>query len=207
VTLYATPWGKRDDKINNKEVMTTIEYPAGPPGGTGGKPKTEQRKETNMGEQLRDITIKDTPEGKIAVINGKTYAFLRGYRSSLLNNSWFWLAVAGKTPLRSDDLADKWLVTRAGEVYIAYMARPFSYFLLNDEPAPDQHWPKFKAPPAGYAFVGPTEEAAQEQLRMVMEQYRLSRSVDELLEARSVWVRDQAGGDVRALMISARLLY
>ena len=38
------------------------------------------------------------------MINGKTYTFLRGYNHSSLNG-WFWIAVAGRTRLKSDDLA------------------------------------------------------------------------------------------------------
>jgi hypothetical protein len=161
-----------------------------------------------MSEKLKSITVQDGPGGKIAIINGKTYTLLRGYRTASLDG-WFWLAVAGKTPLKKDDLADKWLVTRAGNVYLAYMARPFSYFLLDatvDNPKPDNdRWPRFKTAAPAYAFVGPTEEAAKKQLRMVLDQYRPTCNVDEVLE-NTMWVIDQAGGEIRAPVIPVRHL-
>jgi hypothetical protein len=161
-----------------------------------------------MSEKLGSIKIQEGPDGELAVINGKTYTLLRGYKVSSLNG-WFWLAVAGRIPLKKDDLADKWLVTRAGDVYIAYAARPFSYFLLDDttdKPSPENdRWPNLKSAANAFAFVAPNEDAAKAQLRLVLEQYRSTLDADEVL-GKATWAVDQAGGDVKALVIPARHL-
>jgi len=162
-----------------------------------------------MSEQLKSIKMQDGPleGGKIAVINGKTYTLLRGYEVSQLGG-WFWLAVAGKTPLKKDDLAEHWLVARAGDVYFAYMARPFSYYLLDTTDsltAANDRWPTLKSAAPCFAFVGPTEEAAKAQLRLVLEQYRPTLDADQVL-SRATWAIDQAPGNVKALVIAARHL-
>ena len=162
-------------------------------------------------EKLESLKVQDGPEDKIAVINGKTYTFLRGYNHSSLNG-WFWIAVAGKTRLKSDDLAEHWQVVRAGgDVYIAFAARPFSYHLLDDTvktPKPDNtRWPGFRSAATTFAFVGPTKDAAKEQLRLVLDQYRPTLDADEILEmSRVKWAIDQAGSEVQALLVPARHL-
>ena len=159
-------------------------------------------------EKLKSLKVQDGLEGKIAVINGKTYTFLRGYKHHSLGG-WFWFAVAGKTRLKKDDLAEYWRVTRAGDVYIAFAARPFSYYLLDDtvkNPKPENKWwPSFRTAATSFAFVGPTEEAAKEQLRLVLDQYRSTLNMDEVLEKSGIkWAIDQAGSQVKALLVPGK---
>lgn len=160
-----------------------------------------------MSEKLKSLKVQDGPEGKIAVINGKSYTFLRGYSYSAFSG-WFWIAVAGKTRLRRDDLADHWQVVRAGDVYFALAQRPFSYHLLDDTvktPESPRGWGRLQTAAPSFAFVAPTEEAAKAQLRLVLEQHRPTLDADQVL-SRAHWAIDQAGSKVKALVIAARHL-
>lgn len=142
----------------------------------------------------------------IAIINGKTFSLLRAYQDASLDPSaegWFFLAVAGKTPLRKDDLAEHWTVVRSGDVYLAMRARTFSYHLIDgDEPEAD--WPSLKAAADLFTFVGPTEEAAREQLRLLLD--RIPGKNHREVLAKSRWVDDQGGSDTRALVVPANEL-
>jgi len=113
----------------------------------------------------------DIRDRDVVMLNGKTYTLLRAYQDASLDPSaegWFFLAVAGKTPLRSDDLAEHWTVVRSGDVYLAMRARTFSYHLVDGEEA-EPEWPNLKAAADCFTFVGPTEEAAEEQLRLLLD--------------------------------------
>ena len=93
------------------------------------------------------LTIREGAGGKLAIINGKTYSLLRLYRHNRMGGT-FCLVVAGRTPLRADDLAEHWRVLRSGDVYLALNARPFSYHLIQGEgTATDApRWPRLKSP-------------------------------------------------------------
>ena len=58
------------------------------------------------------ITVRDGARGKLAIINGKTYTLLRQYQDVRMGGI-FCMAVAGRTPLRADDLAEHWKVFRS----------------------------------------------------------------------------------------------
>lgn len=140
------------------------------------------------------LTVRDGAHGKLAIINGKTYSLLRLYQSELVGGV-FCLSVAGRTPLRPDDLDEHWRVFRSGQTYLALNARPFSYHLIAGESAttdaPD--WPKLKASASYYAFVGPTEEAIKTQLRLTLERYHSRVSLEAALK-RIYKVSDECGG-------------
>lgn len=144
-----------------------------------------------------------TGDGRTVVrINGKVYNLLRGYGHHRAGG-WFFLAVAGRTPLKPDDLDKYWDVVRANTVSLAYAQRPFSYhFAEGGEPAPPYgvDWPRFRRGPGHLAFVGPTEEAVRTQLQLVLEQYRPDLELDTALE-RAVQVPDVTGQGPDALLV------
>ena len=132
--------------------------------------------------------------GKFAIINGKTYSLLRLYRTTRMGGI-FCLAVAGRTPLRGDDLDEHWKVFRSGDVYLALDCRPFSYHLILGEGSPTDapRWPRLKTAAACYAFVGPTEEAVQAQIRLTLERYRSNADPERVIET-ATKVPDECGG-------------
>jgi len=140
------------------------------------------------------LTIRDGSDGKLAIINGKTYSLLRLYRHTRLGGI-FCLSVAGRTPLKADDLDKNWRVFRNGNVYLALDCRPFSYHLIQGEGSTTDapRWPRLKSPAAYYAFVGPTEEAVQAQIRLTLERYR-SRTEPESVIENALKVGDECGG-------------
>ena len=152
-----------------------------------------------MSENLH-LKIQESGDGKLAIINGKTYSLLRLYRHRWLGGV-FCLVVAGRVPLRADDLAEHWRVIRSGDVYLALDCRPFSYHLiLGDGSTTDApRWPRLKSPAAFYAFVGPTEEAVQTQIRLTLERYH-SRADPELAIERAYQVPDECGGPAAYLL-------
>lgn len=151
------------------------------------------------------LTIRDGGDGKLAIINGKTYTLLRLYRHQALDGT-FCLAVAGRTPLRPDDLADHWRVFRSGDVYLALNCRPFSYHLIQGQGSTTDtpRWPQLKAPADHYAFVGPTEEAVQTQIRLTLERYR-SQANPQTVIASALQVADLCGGPPAYLIKSDEL--
>ena len=151
------------------------------------------------------ITIRNGANGKVAIINGKTYTLVRYYEHTALDGVFF-LAVAGRVPLKPDDLAEHWQVIRNGDVYLALNARAFSYHLIEgDNVTTDApNWPRLKTSDVYYAFVGPTEEAVHSQIRLTLERYRAKLSPDEGLE----WVtevHDLCGGPPAYLLRADRL--
>lgn len=116
------------------------------------------------------IEIQKAGNGRtLALINGKLYSLLVGYDDHRAGG-WFFLAVAGRTPLKADDLDQHWQVEKSGQIYLAFAQRPFSYHLgqavgdRGTEPPYACDWPRLKAPPYHYTFVGPTQEAVQAQV-------------------------------------------
>ena len=157
-----------------------------------------------MADDLQ-LTVRDAANGKLAVINGKTYTLLRLYRSVRLGGV-FCLAVAGRTRLKADDLDKHWRVVRSGDVYLALKCRPFSYHLIAGEGSATDapRWPRLKAAASYYAFVGPTEEAVQAQIRLTLERYR-SRADPEVAIERALRVPDQCGGPPAYLVRASKL--
>jgi hypothetical protein len=138
----------------------------------------------------------------LATINGRLYTLLAGYDDSRAGG-WFFLAVAGRTPLKADDIDQHWHLVRSGPVQLAFAQRPFSYHLAQgegSEPPYGCDWPRLKAPPYHFAFVGPTEEAVETQVLLALEQYRPHLDPDEVLE-RAIRVPDEAGRGPDALLI------
>ena len=125
-----------------------------------------------------ELTVRASGSGKLAIINGKTYSLLRLYRHNRLGGI-FCLVVAGRTPLRADDLDEHWKVIHSGCVYIALDCRPFSYHLIQGDGSTTDapRWPRLKSPAAFYAFVGPTEDAIQTQASKIDESYRYLKGV------------------------------
>ncbi|HFD40840.1 MAG TPA: hypothetical protein ENJ31_13440 [Anaerolineae bacterium] len=142
----------------------------------------------------------------LARINGKLYRLLAGYEyenASFGLDGWFFLAVAGRTPLKADDLGKHWQVVRKGPVYLAFAQRPFSYHLAQGEgtePPYGCDWPRLKAPPLRYAFVGPNREAVEAQVRLALEQYRPDLSPEDVLSW-AVRVPDHTGRGPDALLV------
>ena len=140
------------------------------------------------------LTIRDGASGKLAIINGKTYSLLRLYKHRRMGGI-FCLVVAGRTPLRADDLAEHWRVFRSGDVYLALDCRPFSYHLIQGDGSTTDapRWPRLKSPASYYAFVGPSEEAVQTQIRLTLERYRSQVDSEEAIEA-ALKVHDECDG-------------
>ena len=149
------------------------------------------------------IEVQKAGDGRtLATINGKLYTLLAGYDDHRAGG-WFFLAVAGRTPLKADDLAEHWQVVKSGPVTLALAQRPFSYHLAQgegSEPPYGCDWPRLKAPPYHYTFVGPTQEAVESQVLLALEQYRPDLAPDEVLE-RAIHVADEAGRGPDALLI------
>ncbi len=157
-----------------------------------------------MADELQ-VKISDGANGKLAIINGKTYSLLRYYESRVLEGVFF-LAAAGCTPLKADDLAEHWRVFRSGSVYLALNARPFSYQLIqgDDVLSDAPQWPKLKSPAPWYAFVGPTEAAAQVLIRLTFERYHAKLGPDEVMQW-ATEVPDLCGGPPAYLLKASRL--
>ena len=149
------------------------------------------------------LEIQKAGDGRtLAMINGKLYTLLAGYDDHHAGG-WFFLAVAGRTPLKADDLAEHWQVVKSGPVTLALALRPFSYHLAQGEGSEPPHgcdWPRLKAPPYHYTFVGPTQEAAEAQVLLALEQYRPDLDPEEILD-RAIRVPDEAGRGPDALLI------
>jgi hypothetical protein len=152
-----------------------------------------------------ELTIRDSGSGKLAIINGKTYSLLRLYRHNRLGGV-FCLIVAGRTPLRADDLDEHWRVLRGGDVYLALDCRPFSYHLIqgNGSTTDAPRWPRLKSPASYYAFVGPTEEAVQTQIRLTLERYRSNTDAEMAIE-HAYQIPDECGGPPAYLLRSSWL--
>ena len=157
-----------------------------------------------MSDNLQ-LTIREGAGGKLAIINGKTYTLLRLYRHRWMGGT-FCLAVAGRTPLRYEDLAEHWKVFRSGDVYLALSARAFSYHLIQgDGSATDApRWPRLKASASYFAFVGPTEEAVHTQIRLTLDRYR-SRVDPERAIEKVLKVPDECGGPPAYLLRAEKL--
>jgi hypothetical protein len=149
------------------------------------------------------IEIQKAGDGRtLATINGKLYTLLAGYDDHRAGG-WFFLAVAGRTPLKTDDLAEHWQVVKSGTVYLAFAQRPFSYHLAQGEgtePPYGCDWPRLKAPPYHYTFVGPKQGAVEAQVLLALEQYRPDLDPEEVLQ-RAIRVPDEAGRGPDALLI------
>lgn len=157
-----------------------------------------------MSDNLQ-LTIRDSGSGKLAIINGKTYSLLRLYRHNRMGGI-FCLVVAGRTPLRADDLDEHWRVFRSRTVYLALDCRPFSYHLMQGEGSTTDapRWPRLKSPASYFAFVGPTEDAVQSQIRLTLERYR-SRVDPEAAIKSAIQVPDECGGPPAYLLRSSKL--
>jgi hypothetical protein len=151
------------------------------------------------------LTIRDGSDGKLAIINGKTYSLLRLYRHDRLGGV-FCLSVAGHTPLKADDLDKNWRVFRSGDVYLALDCRPFSYHLIQGDGSTTDapRWPRLKASASYYAFVGPTEEAVQTQIRLTLDQYRSRVDPERAIET-ALKVPDECGGPPAYLLRAEKL--
>ena len=149
------------------------------------------------------IEIQKAGDGRtLALVNGKLYTLLAGYDDHRAGG-WFFLAVAGRTPLKAEDLAEHWQTVKSGPVTLAFAHRPFSYHLAQGEgtePPYGCDWPRLKAPPYHYTFVGPTQEAVEAQVLLALEQYRPDLDPDDILD-RAIRVPDEAGRGPDALLI------
>jgi len=149
------------------------------------------------------IEVQKSGDGRtLATVNGKLYTLLAGYDDHRAGG-WFFLAVAGRTPLKAEDLDQHWQVVRSGPVSLAFAQRPFSYHLAQGEGAEPPYgcdWPRLKAPPYHYTFVGPTPEAVEAQILLALEQYRPDLNPEDVLE-RAIHVPDEAGRGPDALLI------
>jgi hypothetical protein len=138
----------------------------------------------------------------LATINGKLYTMLAGYEDTRVDG-WFFLAVAGRTPLKADDLAEHWRVLKQGNLYLALSERLFSYHLAQGEdmePPAGCDWPRLKSQPNYYAFVGPIDNAVETQILLALEQYAPHLDPQTVLD-RAVHVEDTAGKAPDALLI------
>ena len=149
------------------------------------------------------IEVQKAGDGRtLATINGKLYTLLAGYDDHRAGG-WFFLAVAGRTPLKAEDLDQHWQVVRSGPVSLAFAQRPFSYHLAQGEGSDPPYgcdWPRLKAPPYHYTFVGPTQEAVEAQVLLALEQYRPDLDPEDVLD-RAIRVSDEARRGPDALLI------
>jgi hypothetical protein len=157
-----------------------------------------------MSDDLQ-LTIREGASGKLAILNGKTYTLLRLYRHRRLGGV-FCLAVAGLTGLKAHDLDDHWRVIRSGDVYLALKCRPFSYHLIQGRGAQTDvsRWPRLKAPPNYYAFVGPSEEAIKTQIRLTLDRYHSSINPEDAIEL-ALRAPDVCGGPPAYLLRAKKL--
>lgn len=153
------------------------------------------------------IKIYESANGKLATINGKSYTLLRMYEESRLDGIFF-LVVAGRVPLRADDLGDYWRVFRSGDVYLAMSARPFSYHLIQGEGTPTDtpKWPGLRTYADYYAFVGPTEQAVHTLIELTLERYQSKVSFEEALD-HAIQVPDECGGPPAYLLDADTLVF
>jgi len=149
------------------------------------------------------LTIRDGSSGKLAIINGKTYTLLRLYQHRRLGGI-FCLAVGGLTTLRADDLAEHWRVIKSGDIYLALKCRPFSYHLMAGTQTDVPRWPGLKSPPSYYAFVGPTEDAVKNQVRLTLERYHSTRDPEAVLTT-ALQAPDICGGPPAYLLRASKL--
>ena len=153
------------------------------------------------------IPTHKTGDGRtLATINGKTYNLLAGYQHYRAGG-WFFLAVAGRTALKKEDLDEHWDVVRAGDVSVAYAQRPFSYHLCQsgeNGPPLGCSWPRLQRPPEYYAIVAPTTEGVEHLLQLVLEQYwpqaDPAAALKQVLD-KAVRVADVAGQGPEALLV------
>ena len=152
-----------------------------------------------------NVTIRDGASGKLAIINGKTYTLLRLYRHRRLGGI-FCLIVAGRTRLQADDLDEHWRVIQSGDVYLAMKCRPFSYHLIQGRGAQTDvsRWPGLKSPPSYYAFVGPTEDAVETQIRLTLDRYHSSCDSETAIEI-ALRAPDACGGPPAYLLRAKNL--
>ena len=149
------------------------------------------------------MEIQKAGDGRtLATINGKLFTLLAGYEDYRAGGRFF-LAVAGRTPLKADDLDQYWQVVKHGPVCLAFAQRPFSYHLSAGEGAEPPYgcdWPRLKSPPNYYAFVAPTAAAVEAQVRLALEQYRPDLSLEDIVD-RAILVPDEAGCGPDALLV------
>ena len=157
-----------------------------------------------MSDDLQ-LTVRDGANGKLAILNGKTYTLLRLYQHRRLGGI-FCLAVAGVTRLRADDLDEHWRVIHSGDVYLALKCRPFSYHLIQGRGSQTDvsRWPGLKAPPSYYAFVGPTEDAVKAQIRLTLDRYHSSVNPEAAIES-ALQAPDACGGPPAYLLRASKL--
>ena len=155
-----------------------------------------------MGDNLI-MEVQRAGDGRIlATVNGKLYTLLAGYDDRRADG-WFFLAVAGRTPLKAEDLAPYWQVVKSGPVYLAFSQRHFSYHLARGEDGEPPHgcdWPRLKASPGYFAFVGPSEQAVEVQVCLALEQYRPDLSPETVL-LHAIHVPDETGRGPDALLV------
>jgi hypothetical protein len=149
------------------------------------------------------LEIQRAGDGRtLATINGKLYTLLAGYEDHRAGG-WFFLAVAGRTPLKADDLDQYWQVVKHGPVCLAFAQRLFSYHLAAGEGNEAPYgcdWPRLKSPPSYYAFVAPTAEAVEAQILLALEQYWPDLSPEDIID-RAILVPDEAGRGPDALLV------
>jgi len=151
------------------------------------------------------IEIQKAGDGRtLALVNGKLYTLLAGYDDHRAGG-WFFLAVAGRTPLKADDLAQHWQVVCSGPVTLALSQRPFSYHLAGGDDAEPPYgcdWPRLKSPPPYFAFVGPNPDAVAAQVALALEQFRpdLADRLETVLHS-AVHVPDETGRGPDALLV------
>jgi hypothetical protein len=149
------------------------------------------------------IEIQKAGDGcSLAMINGKLFTLLAGYEDHRAGG-WFFLAVAGRTPLKNEDLDQHWQVVKSGQIYLALAQRPLSYHLAQGEGSEPPHgcdWPRLKTPPYHYTFIGPTQEAVEAQILLALEQFRPDLDPNEVLEC-AIRVPDESGRGPDALLV------
>jgi len=155
-----------------------------------------------------NITLQSTLDGqRVAVLNGKTYGITAFFESARLDGP-FAFVFGGATPLKMTDLAQGWKVISPTQAKsgLALAQRPFAYYTITGDDPPEG-WPRLKAPPDYYAFIGPTEQAIRAQVGFAIAQYRpdIEDQVATLIE-RARRVRDACEHWPDALLIEASSL-
>lgn len=150
---------------------------------------------------MLDLTEKRLGDGRmVATINGKTYTMLEGIKAA---GDWCFLVLAGRTPLRFDDLDEHWMVLGRKGLYLAASQRVLSYHLCKGEEAERPlgcKWPNLTAQPSTYVLVGLSEDALIYQLELLKEQYALKGTI---LDLKGVALRNEVeGGEAVAWTIA-----
>ena len=135
-----------------------------------------------------DMTLNTST--KIAVINGKAYQAYAWYAD---DETPFFLAVAGKTPLTLEDIGDDYFIVRQRPLYAALRRTYFPFAAQLVDTLREKQ-------PVAYAAVGLTNEGVEAAMTATMEALAAD---GQIALRRAKRITDQTGCGPDALLIPA----